>query len=791
MRKIVPMLLVGIISAISAEKLQAQSTGSVQGVVSTSDGEPAVSVYITVKGTNKRIATGKDGTYLLKDIVEGRYTLVASRIGLASQEKDIVIVSGQITHADFSLAEDARQMDGVTVSANKSVNKTPVAIGKVAIAPMDLPQSIAIIDATVLEQQQALHLSDALKNVNGVYQMSNTGGTQEEIAGRGFAFGSSNTFKNGVRYNNSVMPEVSSLERLEVMKGSSAILFGNVAAGGVINLVTKKPQFTQGGELSMRIGSYGLYKPTLDVYGPVLNSDVVAYRLNATYETANSFRDSVGSDRIYINPAFTILAGSRTEILLEGDYLKDDRTTDYGTGAINYTIADVPRNRFLGAAWSYVNLRQGSATATVTHRLDDQWQIRGVGGYQRYENDGFGTTRPNAGQFIQSSGMWVRGLQRSQSSEDYYLGQIDMTGQFSTGFLSHNLLVGVDADKYLTKTTAFESFAKYDSINVFDLGAYQQRNDIPDVKARTLTESPVTRYGVYLQDLIGITDQVKLLAGVRWTSQKSVSDVLTYATSATVSTESSDDAITPRFGLVYQPMQNMSIFASYANSFTLNTGIDVNGNALEPSYLDQYEFGIKNDLFDGLLSANVTVYQIINSNLAQTSLANGNTNSNIKELAGEVTSKGVEVDIMSRPYEGISVIAGYSFNQTKYTKSNTYVEGSELRYNPNHTANASLYYTFGGDNWANGLNLGAGVTYIGDRVAGRSTRVTVPNDSYKLMPIPAFAQVDVSAGYRFSKFSLRLKVSNLFDELSYYVHDDNSINPIAPRMISLTTGFRL
>lgn len=791
MRTPVALLAISAFSILNAGVLAAQSAGSIEGSVSTPGGEPATSVTMVVKGMNKRALTGKDGRYILKDIPEGRHTLVASRMGLAAKEMEVTVTAGGTARADFVLSETDYQLDGVTVNAARSANERPVAVGKVNIAPMDLPQSIAVVDRTVIEQQQALQLSDALKNVNGVYVMSTTGGTQEELAGRGFSLGSSSTFKNGVRFNNGVMPEVSSLERMEVLKGSSAILFGNVSAGGVVNLVTKKPQFYSGGEVSMRVGSYSLYKPAVDVYGPLLSSDVVAYRLNATYQNASSFRDSVGSERVYINPSLLFNIGGQTELLLEGDYLKDNRTSDYGTGAVNYAIADVPRNRFLGASWSYYQANQGSATATISHRFDEGWQIRGVAGYQSYRNDQFGTTRPNAGQFVATDGKWVRGVQRSEVNENYYIGQIDLTGEFATGFLHHTLLVGADADKYLTKTLAYENIAKYDSVNIYDMNAYAQRGDIPSLKQRTLTESPVNRAGVYVQDLVEIVDKVKLLAGVRWSYQETGSDVLTYATNATTTSKSYDDAVTPRFGLIYQPVNTMSVFASYSNSFTLNTGVDVAGNALPPSYINQYEFGVKNDLFERMVSANITVYQIVNSNLAQTSLANGNTNSNIKELAGEVTSRGVELDIATRPYQGLSFIGGYSYNQTKYTESNTYIVGSELRYNPSHTANASLYYTFAEGSTLQGLNLGASLLYIGDRLAGRSTRLTVANDTYKLMPIDAFTQFDISAGYRFEKIALRFKVSNVFDVLSYYAHDDNSINPIAPRMFSLTTNIQL
>ena len=221
----------------------------------------------------------------------------------------------------------------------------------------------------------------------------------------------------------------------------------------------------------------------------------------------------------------------------------------------------------------------------------------------------------------------------------------------------------------------------------------------------------------------------------------------------------------------------------------MNTGIDISGNALPPSFINQFEVGVKNELFQGLLSANITAYQIVNSNLAQTSLVNGNTNSNIKELAGEVTSQGVEVDLKSKPFLGFSLMAGYSYNETKYTKSNIYIEGSLLKYNPNHTANASVYYTFS-DTKLKGLNVGVTAMYFGERMAGRSTRLTVKNDTYKLIPLIAYTQIDLNAGYNFTKFSVRAKVSNLLNELSYNVHDDNSVNPIAPRQLSVTVAYK-
>ena len=244
---------------------------------------------------------------------------------------------------------------------------------------------------------------------------------------------------------------------------------------------------------------------------------------------------------------------------------------------------------------------------------------------------------------------------------------------------------------------------------------------------------------MYVQDLIALSDKWKVLAGLRWSYQQTGSTVTTLADSKAATVTTFDNAFTPRFGLVYQPRQTTALFVSYANSFAVNTGIDVAGNALPPSFIDQYEAGIKNDLFNGFLSANATICQIKNSNLAQNSLQNGNTNTNIKKLAGEATSRGVEVDVKSKTMRGISFLAGYSYNETRYTQSNTYIVGSLLRYNPNRTANASVFYTVQKTGFTQGLQLGLTAFYMGERVAGRSTRVTVVNDAFRLMPLPAYA----------------------------------------------------
>ncbi|WP_244535895.1 TonB-dependent receptor [Hymenobacter psychrotolerans] len=797
--------------------------GWIAGRVTNTEGQAVEGVTVALKGTSYGASTQENGNFRLA-AQAGSYQLVVSSIGYATQEVAVTVTGGEtITLPAFALAVSSQALTEVTVTGQKSLNQRAMTVGKLPVPTLDLPQSAVTVEREVLEQQQVLRLSDALVNVSGLYVTSTTGGTQEELGSRGFAYGSNNTFKNGVRFNNGIMPEASSLERMEVLKGSAAILYGNVAAGGVLNLVTKKPQFERGGSVGLRVGSFGFWKPTVDVYGAIGDSKKAAFRLNGTYEQGNSFRDVVKSDRVYVNPSLLFELSPKTTLVLEGDYLRDNRTPDYGIGAINYEIP-ASRTRFLNLAGANNATTQTSATATLTTRLNNTWSLRGVAGFQRYDNELRSASRPT--NIVSTPGAtygnWNRGLQRSQTSENYYLAQLDLTGTFNTGFLGHTLLVGADADQYQTNSVAFttpESALRpgtavtvYDAINILDRNKElaqpaERLSSFDQLVRNSLTKGNTRRAGFYVQDLMSVSEKVKVLAGVRWSYQETPSDVFNYNTIANINnkiantyveTRRYDNAFSPRLGVVYQPIKTSSVFASYSNSFSPNSGIDTDGNTLRPSIIQQYEAGIKNDLFNGALSANVTAYQIVNSDQAQT-IQPGAPNFNesrpsAQELAGEVTSKGVEVDVQSKPMMGWSLITGYSYNHTSYTKTNTYINGSRLRYNPAHTANLSLFYNFGsafGDTFLRGLNAGVTTYYVGDRVAGRSTRVNVANDTYRLIEVPNYVQFDASLGYTYNRVGVRVKLANILDELSYNLHDDNSVNPIAPRNFSATVSYKL
>ena len=774
----------------------------VKGTVITSDGKPAAQVNVQLTETKQTIATNATGTYQFLNLQPGKYNLVVSYVGLTTQVKHFTVsMESDEQVINFVLFENQTELKEIIVAATLTKLDKTATIGKLPIKPMDLPQATAVIERQLLERQQVQTLGDAVQNLNGVYVMGTAGGYQEELASRGFAFGSNNTFKNGVRFNNSIMPEVSGIETIEVLKGGNAILFGTVGAGGVLNIVTKKPKFNQGGSVSFQTGSYDYYKPSIDVYGAVNNSKHVAYRLNTSYTKAASFRDVVKSERIYINPSFLIKIANKTEVVLEGDYTKDNRNLDFGTGAVYYKLANTPRNLYLNLPWSYNNAEQMAATATVTHKLNSNWQVKAVASSRNYNIESFGATRPNSNsQFVDSStanyGRWIRGLVKSKVDEKYNFASVDVTGKFNTGKIKHVLLAGADADNIETSTysfdyTQFRSDKKniYDTVNIFGTKQYLTGYDIPNVPWTFHTVAPVSRLGVYVQDFVEVSPKIKALAGVRYTASKIETSDSIYASGVQkLNTKyRKDGAFSPRIGVVFQPTKNISLFTSYTNTYELNTAIDTFANVLAPSIIDQYELGIKTMMFNNRISVNATAYVITNNNAVQ-SYSNLSATDSRRETGGQTQSKGFELDIATKEVFGFTVNAGYSYNDTRYKKSTLYVLGSKLKYNPSHTANAHIYYTVKPTYKLNGLNAGIGVYYVGQRVAGRST--TKANPGYALIALPDYVLIETSIGYSYQNMGVRFKLNNLFNQFSYNVHDDNSVNPIAPRQFTATVSYK-
>jgi iron complex outermembrane receptor protein len=792
--------------------------GTIRGVIRTSDGKPASFVSVGLPKLGKGANTAEDGSFQITGVEAGTHVLQVSLVGVQPQQQSVTVAAGQTTTADFALTESAAQLKEVEVTGSNVINR-PATASKSDIAPLDLPQSIGVVTSTVIADQQINRLGDALRNVSGVSLTQQRGGVAETFSARGYSIGIAGSggsiFKNGLLANTQGFPDASTLESVEVLKGASALLYGNVSGGLIINTVTKKPRYNWGGSVEMRAGSYNFYKPIIDVYGPLTKN--LAFRVVGTYEDSKSFRDVVHAKRLYVNPSLMYKFGEKTDLLVQGDYSRSDITPDAGIGIINQNQeaqlpTNISRSNFINAKWAYNITDQASASAVLNHRFSDQWRFNAIAGVQDTRVHGLGVGVPNG--TIAANGDWTRTLAAVQTSERDYNAQLNLNGKFKTGPLTHQLLVGGDALRIVTSTAALFTYRnldgtliapttpngttfKYDLINIIDRSKYAERTDGIFYNAGNITTAPSYRFGGYAQDLITVLPMLKVLAGVRYSYQNVLqTNVLTTATGAEASgaaADKADRAWSPKGALIFQPLTTLSIYASYANNFITNAGsVDISGTPLAPSHVNQYEAGVKSELLHSGVFANATVYRYRNSNFAQPVLVNGVT-SNFRELTGETTSDGVDVDFSGSFSKNFYFNAGYAYNYMRYTNTSGVVggqiEGERLINNPAHTANGSIFYTFDRPG-LRGLKVGASAFYTGQRLGGNNNTVGQAGNYSRLITLSGFTTLDLSAGYTYQRFSILAKVSNITNALNYLVHDRYSINPIPPRQFLTTVGYR-
>ncbi|MBW3522396.1 TonB-dependent siderophore receptor [Chryseobacterium sp. NKUCC03_KSP] len=703
-------------------------------------------------------------------------------------------------------------IEDVNIRKTGNPNKATPMSTKSNLTVMETPQPIAIITHTIIEQQQAKQLSDVLQNVNGMYITSSRGNSQDSFGGRGFALGNDNIFKNGSRVNSGVFPEVSGLERVEVLKGANAMLYGNTAAGGVINMITKKPRFDFGGSVGLNAGSWNSYKPTVDIYGPLTKN--IAFRVNGAYEYAESFRDVVQSEKYYFNPSFLFNLSPKSQLIVEADYLKNDFTPDFGIGGItandgSYSLnTNTDRSTFFGTKWQYQNIEQVSTNVTFNHQINDKWSLNATTSYQNYTKDYFSTERV-AWTYAKTSPTrlsWTVPYNKTNGEQNYGSAQVNLNGEFNTGSIGHKVLIGADADYGQTDAYTYTLTNSPSKVVYLDDPSTWDSTDLamPDSKLNINNRTRTRRVGAYAQDFISLTKEFKVIAGLRWSYIENMATINTNFNTGiktlTPNSSSSDQALSPKLGLVYMPNDNLSVFATYTNSFSTNTGKDINQNALNPTTIDQYEVGMKKNLFGNALSFNVSLYQILYNKYYATAQfdMNGAANSDttIKEYIGKMSSRGFEVDITGNPTKYLSIIGGFSYNHSVYKDTpdlpSSYVEDQRLVRTPATTANLSVFYKF--SEKLQGLKVGAGVYYVGSRFAGwNDTKATLAsrNNVTRMFEVDPFTTTSFSVGYDWKKFSIQGKLNNIFDTKSFNVHENYSVNPITPRNFYFTLTYKL
>lgn len=609
----------------------------------------------------------------------------------------------------------------------------------------DTPQSIQVIPQEVLEDQRVTRLTDALRNVSGVVQIGGFGGTTDQLNIRGFD--AYDILSDGFQ----VIPgftETANVEQIEVLKGPASILYGQISPGGIVNLVTKKPLSEPYFATDLSIGSFSFYRPTIDISGPLNPEKTLLYRLNIAYENAGSFREFVNSERFFIEPVFAWEISDRTDLSISLSYAYDNRTFDRGVVAFGRGIADIPISRFLGEPDDNSEVETFGIGYRLEHRFSESLTLRNA--FQFISDDSL-NYRAEPLELDEATGELIRNYRSNDTYAETYALQTDIVGKFATGSVQHTLLFGFDFSRQTSDYTRTQLLPELTpSINIFNpVYSFLSPSNLADPTTREgFTETSTTdELGIFLQDQIAFSDNLKLLVGGRFDIVDQ-SSFFQEANSTSGSNSSNyAEAFSPRIGVVYQPIQPISLYASYSRSFQPNFGQRADGSLLEPERGTQYEVGIKADL-NNRLSATLAAYEITKTNIATPDPNDPDFSIPI----GEQRSRGIELDIAGEILPGWNILASYGYTDAEITQSNDLPVGATAALVPEHKASLWTTYEIQEGN-LQGLGFGLGLFYVAERPS-------YLGDEYIL---PSYFRTDTAIFYKRDNWKAAINIQNLFD----------------------------
>lgn len=665
------------------------------------------------------------------------------------------------------------------VTNNTTATKTDTAI-------MDTPLSIQVIPQQVMKDQQVISVADALKNISGVQPGAYT--FYDNFMIRGFET-SGTTYRNGLRQSSITNLETANLNQIEVLKGPASILFGRVEPGGLINLVTKRPQATPYYSVQQQFGSYDLYRTSVDATGALSADKKLLYRFNLAYKDNNSFRDFVQQEHIFIAPSLTWKPTDKFETNLDIEYQHDnwvDDGSDSGIPAIGTRPANIPISRYLQdghAARQYPNIQERQLLGfDWTYHFNKDWQLKNRFQYldTYYHQNILWADSLSADNQTLNRGLWYTPIQRTT-----YGTNLDLTGKFNTAFAQHQVLIGFDYNKKDDYTTnGYSDYPKNAdgtprdiSINIYNPNNNINLFPLTDSNLNNFHWQAVNNwYGLYFQDHITLWDKLHILGGGRYDwAEYGTGDPTVSAISITRS-----EYFSPRVGVLYQPQSWLSLYANYTESFgSNNDGRSHDGKPFAPQTATQYEAGIKTEFFEGRLNSTLAFYHLTKQNI---SVQDPNAPLyNI--LVGEQRSQGIELDISGQLTKNLSLIATYAYTDTTITKDTYGNQGHQFASVPKNAG--SIWAKYEVDSGVlNGLSVGTG-TYLKDERQG---------DMANSFQLPAYVRWDANMAYSFkykgSKITTQFNVYNLLDK-TYYDYSNSRLTIHAGAPLTFMGSVRL
>jgi iron complex outermembrane receptor protein len=792
-----------------------ENNGSVKGKVTTVDGAPAAWVTIQVKGSNRSTITDEEGDFSLRNLAPGEYDLEISLTGFAPLTQHVTVEQRKSVSIFIQLQVSGRQLQEVVVTGgrNKFARTSSDHAAKMPLKNMENAQVYTTITKELMENQLVFSLDDAMRNATGIQKMweatgrSGDGGSYYNS--RGFILQSQ--LRNGVAGNVTSKIDAANIERIEVLKGPSATLFGSALTsyGGLINRVTKKPYGSFGGEVNFAGGSFGYNRISADVNTPLDSAHNVLLRVNTAYLDEGSFQDNGFNKTFAFAPSLSYKINDRLSFLFDAEIFRSRDLLapifffPYGQtiASMGYTRADQLPLDYRRSYYSDDLSQQSASTnffSQLQYKISSKWTTSthvtvtnsysdGPGPYFYLLSNAAVTGDANAigSDYISRNDQFTANS-RDRAAEI----QQNLNGEFYLGSVQNRFVAGLDYFHH--NSNQFFSGGTYDTVASHgDIPTYRDFNRV-NLEKLYQTKGvdfvyPVdvitNTYSTYASDVANLTDNLLVMAALRVDHfvNKGNYDV----TSGKTSGGYNQTALSPKFGIVYQPVKDqVSLFANYQNGFTNETGTDYKGNTFKPEKAWQAEAGVKLDLFGGRLASTVSVYDIRVQDIVRAYVPAAPDPSlppfpQIQD--GTQRSKGIETEVVANPLPGLNIVGGFSYNDSRYEKADADVEG--LR-----PGTASSPYTA---NWWVSYRMSAGVLKgLGIGFGGNyaSDNKIINSKSIGTFILPAYTVMNASVFYDYAKFRVAVKSDNLTDK-KYWI-GYTTVNPQKLRSVTASIAFK-
>lgn len=661
----------------------------------------------------------------------------------------------------FAQAEDATQLPDVNVSASAEPTylREETGLTRLPGSLRDQPQSISVVSQQLMEDQGAVTLRQALRNVAGISFTAGEGGfSGDNINLRGFS-ARNDLFLDGVRDNGQYTRDTFNIEAVEVLKGPSSMVFGRGTTGGAINQQSKRPQLDDFRSIGATIGTNNDRRMTLDVNQPL--DDTSAARLNAMWHDADFTREDVEFKRYGIAPSFTFGIGTDTEVNFSYFRQKEDNVPFYGVPYRFGKPVSVDKDNFYGLAdEDFEKTTTDIASITFEHRFNDRLSLTNHTRYSHYDRE-ISPSAPRIANNPPAGTPYDRiSVNRSKPYRDgtdtVLANQTDLTARFDTGDIKHTLVSGIEISRETSKVTRY-SVSGAPQTNLENPDPDQAAPNLRVLGRSSYTDASANTFSLYTLDEMQVAPNWKVVAGLRWDRFSAHSLADSYNATTGVLTSSSDkdrvDKMTSgRFGIIYQPDAVQSYYIGIGSSFNPSaetlTISDAN-NGLDPEKNINYELGAKWDLNDGKLGLRAAIFRTDKTNARTVDPDQLNVN----VLDGRWVTDGVEFEVTGRLAPGWEIAASAAFMDPEITESNNPAEKGKVPANaPKHTYSLWTTYQLGG-----GWEIGGGVQGVGKRYGNNTNTVAAPG--YHIW--------DAEFAYKQADYDIRINVYNLTDQLYY------------------------